>query len=307
VGAHASGFNRRSVGARNETKGDGGRDGRISVVVVTRNRRDSLLRTLARLGALPERPRVVVVDNASTDGSPGAARDAGAEVIALERNAGPFARTLGARAVATPYVAFSDDDSWWAPGALSRAADALDGYERLALVAGHVVIGPEERDDPTVEAMRKSPLPADGALPGPPVLGFVACGAVVRRAAFLEVGGFPDGLGTGAEETLLAVDLASRGWQLAYLDDVVAHHHPSSRRDLGERRRAETRNVLWVAWLRRPPGVVATETASAVRAALRDADARRGLLDVARRLPRLVRERRPSPPEVEAKLRTLGL
>jgi hypothetical protein len=32
-------------------------------------------------------------------------------------------RTLGVRAATTPYVAFSDDDSWWEPGALQSAAD----------------------------------------------------------------------------------------------------------------------------------------------------------------------------------------
>lgn len=29
------------------------------------------------------------------------------------------------------------------------------------------------------------------------------------------------------EETLLAYDLAAAGWQLCYVADVVAHHHPS--------------------------------------------------------------------------------
>jgi hypothetical protein len=49
-------------------------------------------------------------------------------------------------------------------------------------------------------------------LPGPPVLGFIACGGIVRRAAFLEVGGFNSRLGVGGEEELLAVDLTARGW-----------------------------------------------------------------------------------------------
>ena len=282
-------------------------DGRVAVVVATRNRRDSLLRTLARLADVPERPPVVVVDNGSTDGSAAAARAAGVEVVELGRNAGPAARTVGARTVATPYVAFADDDSWWAPGALARAAEVLDGHERLALLAARVLVGPEEREDPTVEAMRRSPLRANRSLAGPPVLGFIACGAVVRRSAFLEVGGFHEDLPTGAEETLLAVDLASSGWGLAYVDDVIAHHHPSPRRDAGERRRAETRNVLWVAWLRRPLALAARQTAAAARVALRDPDTRRGMLDVARRVPRLVRERRVAPREIEEGLRSLGL
>jgi GT2 family glycosyltransferase len=44
-------------------------DDRTSVVVITHNRRTELLRTLARLERLPERPRILVTDNASTDGT----------------------------------------------------------------------------------------------------------------------------------------------------------------------------------------------------------------------------------------------
>src|SRR3712207_8738424 len=40
--------------------------------------------------------------------------------------------------------------------------------------------------DPTCVAMARSPLDVGTSLPGPAVLGFVACGAVVRRDAYLE-------------------------------------------------------------------------------------------------------------------------
>src|SRR4051794_1969000 len=39
----------------------------ISVVIATRNRRESLLRSLGHLCALSEAPAIVVVDNGSTD------------------------------------------------------------------------------------------------------------------------------------------------------------------------------------------------------------------------------------------------
>ena len=43
-------------------------------------------------------------------------------VVEAGRNLGAAARTLGARAATTPFVAFSDDDSCWAPGSLASAA-----------------------------------------------------------------------------------------------------------------------------------------------------------------------------------------
>jgi GT2 family glycosyltransferase len=270
-------------------------DPRISVVVATRDRRDELLATLARIVALPEAPPVVVVDNGSRDGTVAAVRAAfpAVRVIALGRNAGAAARTAGTAAAGTPYVAFCDDDSWWAPGALTRAADLLEADERIALVAARVLNGPEERLEPTCALMACSPLTPWPGLPGPRVLGFVACGAVVRRTAFLAVGGFLESFGIGGEEELLACDLAAAGHALVYAGDVVAHHHPSARRDRAARRATVARNALWFAWLRRPAGPARARTAAALRAARHDRDARRGLLAALRGLPWVLPARRP--------------
>ncbi|MDQ3890684.1 MAG: glycosyltransferase [Actinomycetota bacterium] len=283
-------------------------DSRVSVVVVTRDRRDSLLAALARLSALPERPRVVVVDNGSRDGSADAVRDAHPqfEVVALGHDRAAAARTIGARRARTSYVAFSDDDSWWAPGSLSRAADVLDRYPLLALVAGRVLVGAEEREDAFSRTLEKSPLTSDVALPGPSVLGFIACATVVRREPFLAAGGFHRRLALAGEEALLAFDLADRGWKLAYVRDVVAHHHPSPKRDRARRRRDEVRNAFATAWLRRPGPSAARETAALARASLTDREARRGLCRGVLDLHWVLRERRVLRPDVEAALRALG-
>jgi GT2 family glycosyltransferase len=163
----------------------------VAVVIVTRDRREIMLSTLARLTALDERPSVLVVDNGSRDGTAAAVRERFPQVglLALTSDRGAAARNAGLRAVAAPYVAFCDDDSWWAPGALSRAAAALDRAPRVAVLAARVLVGRRETLDPVCALMARSPLPADAGLPGPRVLGFVACGAVVRRDAVLTVGG----------------------------------------------------------------------------------------------------------------------
>jgi GT2 family glycosyltransferase len=271
------------------------RDERVSVVIITRDRRDELLRTLGLLAAVPERPRVVVVDNGSRDGTAAAvlAAHPTVEVIALPEDVGAAGRTAGVRAVETPYVAFCDDDSWWAPGALARAADLLDADPRLGLVAARVLVGREERLEPACAAMAASPLAPEAGLPGPRILGFVACGAVVRRSAYLEVGGFDPSHGVGGEEALLATDLASAGWRLVYVDDVVAHHHPSGVRDPTERRATVVRNDLWFAWQRRPLAHALRHTARAAAAARRDPAARAGVTAALRGLPRALRGRRP--------------
>lgn len=277
--------------------------GDVTVVIATADRRDQLLHTLAALAALPERPPVIVVDNGSRDGSVEAVGDLHphVEVVPLPENRGATARNVGVARARTPYVAFSDDDSWWAPGALSRAAAHLDRSPRLAVLQARVLVGEAEAVDPTCLQMAGSPLPRPEGAVGPVLLGFLACGAVVRRHAFLEVGGFDDLLFFLGEEQLLALDLARAGWHTAYADDVVAHHHPGSvtTRDPVARARLQRRNALLTTWLRRPWRVVARDTlATAARdpAALRDA---------VLRLPEAARRRRPLPPSLEHGLRTL--
>jgi GT2 family glycosyltransferase len=168
-----------------------------------------------------------------------------------------------------------------------------------------VLVGDDAREDPVCAAMASSPLPVRPGRPGVPVLGFLACAAVVRRSAFLAAGGFERRFVVGGEEELLALDLASAGWGLAYVPEVVVHHHPSPRRDTGDRRRVQARNALWVSWLRHPPDLVRARTARLGRQALEDAAVRRGVADAVRELRWVVRSRRRLPPAVAETVRWL--
>jgi GT2 family glycosyltransferase len=280
----------------------------VTVVVATRDRRDELRRTLEHLEGLSPAPPVVVVDNGSTDGTVEAVRAGfpGVQLIEQGRNLGCAARNVGVARARTPYVAFSDDDSWWEQGALEAAADAFDAHPRLGLVAAAVLVGPEGRADPVNADLARSPLPADEDLPGPRVLGFLACAAVVRRGAFVQAGGFDPLLFFGGEEALLAQDLAALGWGVCHLPRVRAHHHPSSLRPPSAwRRRLEARNALLTAWLRRRPGVALHRTAHAARRSLRDPDSRAALAGALRLLPAAVAARRPLPAPVERDLALL--
>jgi N-acetylglucosaminyl-diphospho-decaprenol L-rhamnosyltransferase len=269
------------------------------VVVATRDRRTQLEPTLRLLTELPERPPVIVVDNGSTDGTADtAARVPGVQVIRLTSNLGAAARTLGVRAAATPYVAFADDDSWWAPGSLDRAAQLLDGAPQLGLLAGRIVIEPGGVDDPACAAMAAGP--PSRALPGGcDVLGFIACGAVVRREAYLAVGGFHRRFGIGGEEDLLALDLTTRGWGCGYHAGVLAHHRPSHDRPRAGRARRETRNALWTAWLRRRPAGALRRSGDVVLRRWRAPTTWAGLVEAAAGLPWVLAERSAVDPVTE--------
>lgn len=178
-------------------------DTRTTVVVITHNRCPELLRTLDRLAELPERPEVIVTDNGSTDGTATAVarHHPGVRLLRPGRNLGAVGRNLAIRQVRTPYVAFCDDDSWWAPGSLSAAADLLDRYPAVGTVTARILVEPDGTEDPIVKELRDSPVPRPGWLPGPALGSFLAAATVLRTDAFRTAGGFHPRLWLGARKS----------------------------------------------------------------------------------------------------------
>ena len=227
----------------------------VSVVVLTHERPRELAALLPRLLALPERPRLIVVDNASRGDGLGELprRHPQVQWVRCARNLGAAGRNAGVAQVRTPFVAFCDDDTCWAPGALARAAQLLHAHPRIGVLSARVLVGPRADEDPACARMQRSPLPAE-ALPGPALVAFMAGACVMRTEAYRAAGGYEPRLFLGAEEWLMALDLLARGWRIVYACEVVTHHHPSAAgRDPVGRRIAVARNSLWIACMRLPP------------------------------------------------------
>jgi GT2 family glycosyltransferase len=274
----------------------------VSVVVITHNRCEELDRTLRRLSELPEQPPVVVVDNASTDGTAAmvGSRHPGVTLLTPGANLGAVGRNLGVRVAETPYVAFCDDDTWYDPGALARAADLLDAHPTLGVVTASIIVEPAGTLDAICAEMARSPLdPGAPGLPGHPLLSFLAGVTILRRQAFLDAGGFSERLWLGGEEELLASDLARAGWDMRYVPEIVAHHHASRQRDSHLRRRHGIRNTLWFTWLRRPLPSAARRTVRLLRRLPRDRVTAAGIGEAIRGLPWVLRERNPVPARME--------
>ncbi|MCC3761865.1 glycosyltransferase family 2 protein [Glycomyces sp. TRM65418] len=286
-------------------------DARTTVVIATRNRGPELEKTIEEICGLDPAPPVIVLDNASEDDTAPrllalAERHRQVSGFRLPVNRGTAVRNLGVVAARTPYAAFCDDDSTWEPGALQRAADLLDDHPRLGLVAARTLVGEEGAEDPMNAALADSALGTPPDLPGPAVLGFLACAAVVRRKAFLEVGGFSEVLRFIGEERLLAMDLAASGWAACYAETVTARHRPSEHRPPSPWRRArELRNDALTAWMRRPVGVAARETRALAKRAVRDRQAAKAMAELAARFPVALAQRRRLPEAIEAQAAAL--
>jgi hypothetical protein len=181
--------------------------------------------------------------------------------------------------------------------------EIMRAHPRLAVLNARILVGPEERLDPVCREMAESPLGTEPDLPGPSLLGFIACGALVRTADFAAVGGFDAVVRFPGEEERVALDLAAAGRGMSYVDAVTVHHHPSPRRHTpGRRQAAIWRSRLLTALMRQP----LPEAGRLLLAALRDGRAgREGLLRALPDVPAALLARRPLPPRVLADVRRL--
>jgi len=139
---------------------------------------------------------IIVVDDASTDGTPaavGAFGDPRITLIRHERNrGGSAARNTGFRASSAEFVAFLDSDDEWLPSKLERQLEVFDrSDDRLALV----YTGAERifADGSVSRHVPRRHADLARALLTENVIGETSLG-MVRRSALETVGGFDEDL-----------------------------------------------------------------------------------------------------------------
>lgn len=167
--------------------------------------------------------RVVVIDDASSDGTPALIRRMEAEhaairALALPRNGGVArARNAGIAACVSPWIAFVDDDDVWTPGAaeaLLRNAGDLDVVVgHFARVAGDGSPGPPECgwDGGDIRAALRT-----GGVVG-------TSWSIVRHEAVRGIGGFDPSF-TSCEDWDFFTRIAAAGGRFGRVDPVVAHY-----------------------------------------------------------------------------------
>ena len=195
---------------------------RVSVVIPCRNAERTVAGAVASALAQSGPPdEVVVVDDASTDGSGDAARRAGARVIrnAARRNAGG-ARNVGLETTSGELVAFLDADAMAPPDWLSRARAVLAARPDVVGVGGSIANGRPGRFGELDYYMNHSEWIAGsaGAKKNIPTM------AIVYRRAAIGPVRFPES-NTG-EDTAFALAVLERGGSLWYDPGmVVTHRH----------------------------------------------------------------------------------
>jgi GT2 family glycosyltransferase len=234
----------------------------VSAIVLAYRRREEVANTLDRLADLPV-DEVIVVDNASGDGTAELVRSRGGAVRLVEAggNVGAAGRNLGAQAARGEFLVMLDDDSYPRPGAIEAALAVFAHAPEVGLVGGSV------RDvDPDGQILfadevgsfdwwlraGRSEVPPSGL----PAFFFPEGACVVRRQAYLEAGGCfpPYFMDHGLHQT---IRLLACGWDVRYVAAAVFEHRKARAGRMSGARvlRLRVRNQLWYFWLHFPAAV----------------------------------------------------
>ncbi len=200
-----------------------GAAGEVAVVIPHFNHGAFIGEAVASALAQQGPPRVIVVDDGSTDPAAEAALAAlppQVEVI-RQANAGQAsARNAGARASTEPLLLFLDADDRLTPGALERLRSALLADRRAAYAYGRM------RFFGAWSGVVEFPPFDPYRMLYRSVVGWLG---LVRREALEQVGGFAEEL-DGFEDWDLMLAVLERGWGAAEVDEVVLEYrkHESS-------------------------------------------------------------------------------
>ena len=211
--------------------------GTVTVLIVAYQSARVLPRCLAAVAAQTRPPdRLIVIDNASTDGSAQVARDHGAEVIEAGANLGfAAANNLAARRADTDWIAFLNPDAYAEPEWLERLMAATQRWpEAGAFGSTQRDASEPERLDGVGDAYfvlglpyragfgRRRALPPEGEVFGP-----CAAAALWRREAFVALGGFEERFFCYGEDVDLAFRHRLRGGSCVQVPDAVVLHEGS--------------------------------------------------------------------------------
>jgi GT2 family glycosyltransferase len=211
----------------------------VTVLVVTWRARDLLAGCLEALRGQTLPHRLLVVDNASTDGTAELLdKYEEAWVLRLPRNAG-FAGGVaaGLDQVHTPYVALLNDDALPTPGWLAALRRALVAQPDLAAATSRLLLARAgealDRINNAGVLLRRDGYGADRGLgepDGPPydapaeVFGFSGGAALLRTEAVRAAGGFPAPYFLYYEDTDTSWRLRLAGGRIGYVPDAVVRH-----------------------------------------------------------------------------------
>jgi GT2 family glycosyltransferase len=209
---------------------------RVAVVVLNWNGWRDTVACLESLRSLDEVPRVIVVDNGSTDDSPERIRAAApwVRLVQLPSNQGfstgmnaGIAAALGEEPV-VEYVWVLNNDTLAEPSTLSRMMALADSDSRIGIVGNRLV---DADGSGRVQALGGGAVhlwlgttSARAPAAAKPYDHLVGASLLVRQSLLREVGGFDERYFFYLEDTDLSLRARRAGWRLAVAHDATVAH-----------------------------------------------------------------------------------
>jgi len=208
----------------------------VSIIICTRNRAEHLLQTLASVGGIevPEDldPELLVVDNASVDGTVELARTFPLNNMPLRVVQAPQpglsrARNVGIKEAKGEIFLFTDDDVRL-PANWLQAMTAPIRSGNADAVAGRVELAPHLQR-PWMEDFHRATLASTDYIKEEDPGVMMGASMVFHRRVLEKVPGFDPELGAGAlgtlEESLFSWQIVRAGFKIVTVSDAVVVHH----------------------------------------------------------------------------------
>lgn len=210
----------------------------VGLCVVNWNGEDLLPDALQALGATEYDGaiRLVVIDNASTDGSVALVEERFDAVEVWRRTENNYAAACqqAMQDSEEPYVALVNSDARPEPGWLEPLVAALEADDRAAAAQGKILLPDGTLNSTGIEELperywqdRGFRMVDDGRYDGDgpeAVFGCSGCCLLLRREAALEAGGFDAGFEMYYEDVDLALKLAAAGLKSLFVPRSVTRH-----------------------------------------------------------------------------------
>ena len=275
----------------------------VTAVFLARDRKDELRESLCRMltesGYPSDRLELIVVDNASSDGTADMVRGEypGVTFVETGANLGAPGWNQGFRIAHGDYILILDDDAYLPPGALEEAARAA--REQDAGLVSFTIVSSYD------ESYRFNDYYTTG------LLSYWGCAALVSRTALDELGGYDPNIFIWGNELEFTMRLLDKGFVHLHMPDVVAVHmkepivDPVRSPDRVARVRYNYRHWGYVAGkLMRPRDAVLTVTSLAIQtvveAVARDRTTPKGFVPLLAGFVAGVRNRAPVRPVVSS-------
>ncbi len=183
----------------------------VTFLLSTYNRHDVTLHTIDRLqhcGLAPDQFEIIVVDNASIDGTADAidALHPDVHLIALDKNRGPCAKNLGIPVARGEFIVFLDDDSFPDARSVAKMLHHFESDPQLGAAVFTITLPDGSRECSAYPEV------------------FIGCGTGFRRSALVQVGGLPESFFMQAEEYDLSLRLLEAGWRVRTFHDLHVSH-----------------------------------------------------------------------------------